>query len=343
MPKSDSLRRVVARRICFGLQSTGVLALCTRLRQQPGAIILMYHSIADQHYDVWVDPNNHVSPDCFERQIRFLATKRRVVSLTEVIQTLCDGESCSPGTVVITFDDGYLDNLTVAAPLLARYGLPATLFLPTGQIDRGETQWIDEIYSAFRFRSCNQLSGPRRVCEYYDLADPVQCKTAYRAYCDSLLTCDYAARRKLLDAAHSQLMPSRMPSRLTMTWNDVVELQATYPQFEIGGHTVNHTDMSRLTADQALRELTACRDRIQQMIGVSPNHFSFPYGRTSQMLGRLVEESGFESACGGGRDPLVCSGTDRFILPRIEAPTSLRRFAFLTSSANSGLLHRISR
>ena len=46
----------------------------------------------------------------------------------------------------ITFDDGYRDNLTVAAPILEKYRLPATLFLATGYVERGETQWSDTLH-----------------------------------------------------------------------------------------------------------------------------------------------------------------------------------------------------
>jgi peptidoglycan/xylan/chitin deacetylase (PgdA/CDA1 family) len=303
----------------------------------------MYHSVAADEQTAWIDPSNHLSPQVFERQVHFLATQRRVISLTELIQYLRDRKSCPLGSIVITFDDGYLDNLTVAAPILGKYKLPATLFLPTGQIDRGETQWIDEIYSCFRFRTRDVLINQGAGTQSFDLRNPVQYEDAYRKLCQTLLTSGYASRRQLLDALHEQLRPSQQPPRLTMTWEDVRLLLAQYPGFEIGGHTVDHTDMSQLTRDQALQELTTCRQRIHQMTGAAPMHFSFPYGRTSPMLQKVVADALFESACGGGSDPVICGEADCFELRRIAAPSTNDHFGFLTSTLNSGLLHRIVR
>lgn len=335
--------RRVARSLVFRLDQCGLLSLYNGLWPRPGAIILMYHSVAAKEDAVWIDPSNHLPPEAFERQMQFLAKHRRVISLTTLIESLRQGESCPPGSVVITFDDGYRDNLTIAAPILSQYGLPATLFLPTGQIDRGEIQWIDEIYSCFRFRSCDHLSGLESLTQTCDLSDATQHEFAYRTLCDTLLISDHDTRRRLIDTAYKRLKPSKRPPQLTMTWGDVRDLQTKYPGFDIGGHTVNHTDMSKLTADQALQELAACRERIQQMTGVAPVHFSFPYGRTSPMLQKVVADALFESACGGGHDPMNGISADRFALRRVAAPSTEDHFGFLTNPLNSGLLHRMVR
>ena len=52
--------------------------------------------------------------------------------------------------LVVTLDDGYRDNLTHAAPVLSRYGLPATVFLATGFIGTGDVPWFDRVALAFK-------------------------------------------------------------------------------------------------------------------------------------------------------------------------------------------------
>src|SRR6202008_4899171 len=82
-----------------------------------------------------------------------------------LVDDIIAGRTPAAGTVCITFDDGYLDNLTVAAPILEKHGLPATLFLATGYIERAETQWSDRLYWAFSQATSQSLraSAHRRM------------------------------------------------------------------------------------------------------------------------------------------------------------------------------------
>lgn len=92
----------------------------------PGLRILMYHRVAQtREFDQLI-----VSPRRFEAQMSILAAGHRVVSLGEGLQALRDGRLREP-MVAVTFDDGYLDNLEVAAPILQRYSIPATVFVTT--------------------------------------------------------------------------------------------------------------------------------------------------------------------------------------------------------------------
>lgn len=102
-----------------------------RNRAAPGIRILMYHRVDRlPHYDQLT-----VSPEHFRQQLARLAQRYRVVSLTQALDELVAGQVV-PNTVVITFDDGYLDNLKQALPLLQASGLPATVFVTTGFADR---------------------------------------------------------------------------------------------------------------------------------------------------------------------------------------------------------------
>lgn len=92
----------------------------------PGLRILMYHRVtASRQFDQLV-----VSPERFEEQMSALARSRRVVALHDGLQALRSGTLQQP-LVAVTFDDGYLDNLESAAPILARHAIPATVFVTT--------------------------------------------------------------------------------------------------------------------------------------------------------------------------------------------------------------------
>jgi peptidoglycan/xylan/chitin deacetylase (PgdA/CDA1 family) len=94
--------------------------------------ILGYHNVAMASEDA---PFKLlcVSPDSFERQLWTLQRLGlRGVSTSEGIVRLNNGTSS--GCVVFTFDDGYADTLTVAAPLMKRYGFRATCYVVSGAV-----------------------------------------------------------------------------------------------------------------------------------------------------------------------------------------------------------------
>src|SRR5215469_10551845 len=92
--------------------------------------ILMYHRVAALQQDPW---DLAVSPDTFEQQLAYLKRNHTTMGLDKLVQGLRSGK-LPDNAVAITFDDGYRDNLVQAKPLLAHYGLSATLFLVTGWV-----------------------------------------------------------------------------------------------------------------------------------------------------------------------------------------------------------------
>lgn len=96
-----------------------------------GAVVLMYHSVdtAGWRYGV--------SPEVFERQMRFLSQHRSVVSLADVVACAKGEKALTRNSVAITFDDGYKDTYTTAFPILKKYNLPAAVFL-TSDLSRKE-------------------------------------------------------------------------------------------------------------------------------------------------------------------------------------------------------------
>jgi len=107
--------------------------------------ILMYHSVNT------VAPEENrlvVSRDSFERQMRFLKTRRyNVVPLGEIGQLIRHKKKIPPKTIAITFDDGYKDNYTYAFPILKKYNLPATIFVIINEVGRPQNDRLswDEI------------------------------------------------------------------------------------------------------------------------------------------------------------------------------------------------------
>jgi peptidoglycan/xylan/chitin deacetylase (PgdA/CDA1 family) len=101
-----------------------------------------------------------------------------------------------------------------------------------------------------------------------------------------------------------------------MTWADVRELAAM--GFDIGGHTMNHSDLGSVAFTAAAAEIAGCRDALAQRLGGRIRHFAYPFGGPSNIHAaarRLVADAGFECclSCHGG---IISSRDDPFDLPR---------------------------
>jgi peptidoglycan/xylan/chitin deacetylase (PgdA/CDA1 family) len=303
------------------------------LARPGGAIILMYHSIAPDELAGVIDPPNRMSPADFERQMRFLHDHRRVVSMTQLAEQLEAGQTPEGGTVCITFDDGYLDNLTTAAPILDKYKLPATLFLPTAYIDRAENQWADVLHVMFTRRTLDRLRLPELNIDA-DISRDSELKAARLAIHIHLLQSEYGVRSELLQEVERQLKPAGEPMpRLTMNWDDVRELVRRHPRFEIGGHSRHHIDLRTHGGAFAESEIRGCREDLDRELGPGARHFSFPYGRWRDETRNIASTSGWRCAIGASPDVRIKPSNDRFVLGRPPTPESMTALRFSTSGA----------
>jgi peptidoglycan/xylan/chitin deacetylase (PgdA/CDA1 family) len=104
-------------------------------------VILMYHAISDGGSAL------HIPPALFAEQMEWLHANARVLPLAEVATQLAEQKPLPERAVVLTFDDGFADFATYAAPVLLRLGMPATVFLPTEYCGRsnawpGQAAWV---------------------------------------------------------------------------------------------------------------------------------------------------------------------------------------------------------
>jgi len=127
-----TIKRFLYLSLSLIFKCSGLPILLNLFREKNGLIVLMYHKINDI-------PNNtlSVSTSLFEEQIKYLKENYTVISLEEVTNYINNGYVFPERSVLITFDDGYRDNLTNAYPILRKYGCKAVLCIPTNFLDHG--------------------------------------------------------------------------------------------------------------------------------------------------------------------------------------------------------------
>lgn len=299
-------------------------------RMRSGPVILMYHRVAEPALDPW---DLAVSPERFDEQIGWLARNRTVLPLTAFAEALKQGR-LPRDAVAVTFDDGYLDNLRNAQPILARHGAGATLFLTTGTVGQGRAYWWDELGGMILLRrdaidAGIELGGaPCRLAFARDedprrdwRAENEPSTDRERVYLDvwsRLRPLSVEARAEAMDRLRALLGPDNLSADdLPMTAAEVAEM-ARAGVFEIGGHTVNHPMLSAMDREAQRQEIVLGKAACEALAGRPVPAFAYPYGDLDDKAPGVVREAGFALAC-TTRSAAVSRREDLFTLPRVQA------------------------
>jgi poly-beta-1,6-N-acetyl-D-glucosamine N-deacetylase len=102
------------------------------------AVILQYHHVSDD-----TPASTSISPLQFEAHMQYLADNSfRVVSLSELMNSIRKQQPIPDKTVAITFDDAYLDILTQGKPILDKFNYPFTIFINPGIINKESEHYL---------------------------------------------------------------------------------------------------------------------------------------------------------------------------------------------------------
>ena len=158
-----------------------------------------------------------------------------------------------PRAVAITFDDGYADALTTAAPLLAQEGLPATFFVNTERLDEPHEGWHDEIEHVLvgdaPLPSWLELATPDGSLRL-DVATPELRRHAQMTLHGIFWSATVEQREAMLEglATWSGVPRAARTERRVMSADEVLAL-SRMPKCEIGSHSVHHLVLPRHSLD----------------------------------------------------------------------------------------------
>jgi len=281
---------------------------------QRGAIILCYHRITDL-------PNSPrrlwVSPPRFAEQLEVITRYFTPISLSELVARLRNGNAPDKA-IVVTFDDGYADNLWNAKPLLERYGVPATVFVTTGFVGTGREFYWDEL-ERLLLLDCKvnevylDINGQKR---HRQLATPEERLKAYHEIHDSLTPLSPGKRERVIEQLRQQLGVEEKgrDERRVMTVDELLEISRD-GLVEIGAHTVNHPDLPSLPPELQWQEIMTSKRQLEGWLNRPVRWFAYPYGRGNATIRKLVRDAGFEAAC-AVIHRTVNENDDLFWLPR---------------------------
>jgi len=296
-----SLKSAVKAVVSPIVDATGYYArrIATATAAPGGWTVVMYHRVIE---DQALDPfglGMCVERGRFEQQVRYFKSNFSVIAVGEVVRRMDAGEPLPDRALSVTFDDGYLDNLTTALPILKSHGLPFTVYVPTGGLEAGEMLWWDRAIGAMACTDRQELDlasvGLSNVEERCSLAGLARGTTVDRVL-DLLWSLDHG---RVLTAVErlEQVLAARDTQRVAarrLTPEQVRELHRH--GVDIGAHSVNHPNLSLADVPAARKEMVDSRNYLENLLQQPVHGFAYPGGRMLDATAAVAREVGFAYA-----------------------------------------------
>jgi peptidoglycan/xylan/chitin deacetylase (PgdA/CDA1 family) len=274
----------------------GPLGLYHVLVNRARLTVVMFHRVLahDAPERIGADLDYVIDAELFDQCLGFFGRHYNVVSLDQVVAAT-RGEHLPGWPLLITFDDGWVDTLTVAAPMLARRNLPAACFVVSDAVGDAGPQWWQNSYNiAWRTQRLT-LEGIETAWRQLGLPAPAGPRAGTNPYLLGLaMLAEMPASARLQLLEQSLVGVALNDSRHMLEVDQVASLASA--GVGIGAHGATHVPM---TLSSNLRdELAGARARLRGYLEAGHRSdevatLSFPHGRFEDGIVQAGRESGY--------------------------------------------------
>jgi peptidoglycan/xylan/chitin deacetylase (PgdA/CDA1 family) len=242
-------------------------------------------------------------PGAFERQLQHLAERYTVVSLRAVVDAVTHHRPLPERSVWLTFDDGIPEVVTLAQPLLDRYGFTATLFICPGVVDTSQPYWWEIV------REAEDVCGPEIP------------RLGYRGVSleAALKRCPDSVRRAYVEQLATAVVEQtgRSPRQRQLRSDELWDWVAA--GHEVGNHTWDHPLLDRCEANQQVEQIEAAHEWLQATLGAHPAAFAYPNGNWSRASEGTLRRLGYRIGLGFDHRMADLRHTNPLRLARLRA------------------------
>ena len=303
------------------------------------AVIFLYHRVCPEEERALVA---NVSPEEFEKQMIHLKKYFRFFSLEELVEIINepDGKIRQLGNIaVVTFDDGYKDNYVYAYPILNKYKIPATIFLPYDYIGQEDLFWWDKI-GYIIYHSKNKNVDIKNIGSF-SLDNEKKKLNCIHFLLRKLKKMGDDLREEYINELKNKCdvkIPSGLGRDMILSWDDINEMKCNGITF--GAHTLSHANLKNIDLKIAKKEISHSKNKIEEKLEREVNAFAYPYGSKfyNQEIIKLVKNSRFNCAVSTDEKLLHPFRVGNiYNLPRISAGNSYRSFTLKSSGIFSDI------
>ncbi len=278
-------------------------------------LILTYHNISDgseffvKEHPFKVRPV--ITTKQFETHLGVLKQNFCVLPLKDAVGEMKENKEPKKDLVAITFDDSYRSFYHLAFPLLKKYDLPATVFLPTDFINGKMIFWWDKLSQMLLSDNIKKVSrstlslimGEELTDKFFAMKTDLQKRIDFLVELESYLI---GLEDGLIEEKIRELKDIFCPDggmdlfdeALPLTWNQIKELSKF--NIEFGSHTCSHLNLKNVPKEKIEKEIACSKEEIESHISNQVNCFAYPYGtdlQTYKKIKPILAKHHFICAC----------------------------------------------
>ena len=266
----------------------------SRLRENTFVIFLFHGVIQDVNTGIRNYTKKHLLAEEFEILIKRLKAKGNPISMDDVMWHHENGKRLPPCSYAITFDDGFENNYSVAAPILEKHSTSATFYVSTNLVDKNLMTWTDQI--EYCFENMNpasvQLPWNNNYLQLNSEKSKIDCLKDIRTQVKK--DPQHYEPEKVVSMIFKQCSVNMVSSNdhpldQKMNWDQVSELQHN-KLFTVGGHSHNHVSLGLLDSSAMKNEIDTSINLLRNKAGISSRHYSYPEGQKNDFNENVIAE-----------------------------------------------------
>lgn len=288
-----------------------------------GVALFLFHGVTRAtNYSVRNYTGKHVLADEFATLLKALSKVGVPLSMDEIIDLQRSGGPYPPNSFSITFDDGFENNYTVAAPILKDFGIPAVFYVTTDWISKNQMSWVDRIEFCLEHTPSGAVHLPweKHTREFRVVAEKMEIASEIRRHVKVTpgIDIEFFVAGFFDQCGCEFIISSGDPLDQKMTWAQVAELNED-PMFTVGGHTETHAMLGHVPRDVCEREIDGSLNSLWCNAHIGPRHYSYPEGTETSFNDNVIAllKSRGVVCCPTAIDGINDSSESLFYLKRI--------------------------
>ena len=293
-------------------------------------IIICLHSVVDFSKLNWRPLRRPFSIDLLRRQLAIINRHYNWLSLDDAMEILAGRKPFVRNGIVLTFDDGYRNNMTVALPELERYSIKPAFYVATSMLNNRKPYWFERLdYAIQQLRTPTKIELRGKTFNFFpdDREGQRATYAELRQAAKSQFNSDHDFYR-FFDSTTEQLEKSSGrslsqiqagdPCSETLSDEELRTLEES-GRATIGSHTVDHIRLDTVDEEEYMRQLAVSKAQIEAITGTPCRHFCYPNGNWNRAVASAVAATGYETAvtCKHGMNAV---GVDLHSLKRMHMP-----------------------
>lgn len=261
------------------------------LRDDAFVIFLLHGVIPRQTHALRNYTRKHLPVDEFAAFLRDVTGTGQAIAMDDVVAAHRGERDLPSRAFAVTFDDGFANNATVAAPVLEDLAVPATFYVTTSFVGGDARSWTDEMEAALEAAGDVRLRGIAQSVDgvYRTIEEKIALMDRIRVHVKGDATVDpYAFASAVVAQCGTSAVPADPHLDRKLDWTEVADL-ARHPLFTVGGHGHTHRILSFLSADDLESEVGESLRLLRSRTVGSVEHYSYPEGLAHCYSEQVIE------------------------------------------------------